>query len=1063
MRRTVGFAVVLSLLTVVSLVALAGPVAGGPATATPGGSEPVLDEAGRSAPGAAGGSATGGAGELTTNTLVVDDDGGAAYTSIETATEDAVDGDTVEVRPGTYTEEVTVTANITLVAPDGATLDGSSLGGPNRLTDGILIAGNTSPTVEGFSITGYGTGVTVTSDSAWTLRDVTIRNSSSDAVRARGVRGDWRIEDSTIVDNAGRGVVVDESTGDWVIGNATIRDNDAAPSLNSARGAGVDAGESTGNWTIRDSTISAHTDGGGIGVTAPGTTGDWTIENTVIENNKDGVRAFDSSGAWSVTGSTVSGHAAQRNGNPTGNGVDAQRATGDWSIRDTRFDGNYIGVQATDSEGAWRIRNANLSNNSVGVWAWDTSGAWTVHGSVIMNNSNLGITADRANPRGNATGNWWGQASGAKPGQCVGNVTCSKALSSPPVTRIDECTVIDESGQYRVITDLSSDSTCIDIRASDVSVDGGGYTLQGLDPSTDKTAVYANGTDGGLRNVTVTDVVVRGWTHSGGSAHSVEFDSVAEGRVADVVIEGGDYGVHLRNASRNEVSNVSINGTANGQPAVALERGSANNSVTDVSIRNTGSGGVRLRSSPNNTIARTEIRYVGASGMQVRSGSGGTTVTDTTVRDTCCLAPGITVDTSNPDLVFENITVVGTDWNGLSLEQSGSEFLVANSTFRGNEKYGVRIGQLNNAVVRNNTVRGNDNHGIYVGPDVDNATVTGNDVRRNDRWGIYVWETTNSTVSHNQVSNHDQGGIILDGASSNVFVNNSVVNRPQFPASTITFPTGIQFTGATDNELRRNTVLNGYRGIDINTSSNDNTLVDNAVYVDVAATWALTISDSTGTTVDSLDIGDSSAANTTLSLTGRNVSVAPNTSAPANSNAQSIGRYVRVRRAGGVASLNLTLRYESGDLGSVPASSLGLWIDDRSRPGWSRLSGSTVNAAARTLGVNLSTAGAGPFPQESIVGAFGSDGGTSGTATPSTATPTPGTGSSPTLTPTRTPGAGASPTLTPTRTPGAGPAPTPTATPPGTGTSGGSGPGFGVFVAVLAVVLAALGRRRRSA
>jgi hypothetical protein len=60
-------------------------------------------------------------------TLVVDQDGTAEYRSIQTAIDDASAGETVEIRPGTYAETIVVDKNITVAAPDGATLDGSGL------------------------------------------------------------------------------------------------------------------------------------------------------------------------------------------------------------------------------------------------------------------------------------------------------------------------------------------------------------------------------------------------------------------------------------------------------------------------------------------------------------------------------------------------------------------------------------------------------------------------------------------------------------------------------------------------------------------------------------------------------------------------------------------------------------------------------------------------------------------------------------------------------------------------------------------------------------------------
>ncbi|NIA11877.1 MAG: hypothetical protein GWP10_19660 [Nitrospiraceae bacterium] len=55
------------------------------------------------------------AGAAAGGTWVVDDDGGADFTSIQAAVDAASAGDTIEVRSGTYVENVDVDKRLTLV------------------------------------------------------------------------------------------------------------------------------------------------------------------------------------------------------------------------------------------------------------------------------------------------------------------------------------------------------------------------------------------------------------------------------------------------------------------------------------------------------------------------------------------------------------------------------------------------------------------------------------------------------------------------------------------------------------------------------------------------------------------------------------------------------------------------------------------------------------------------------------------------------------------------------------------------------------------------------------
>lgn len=348
----------------------------------------------------------------TTSTLVVDDDGGADFTSIRDAVHHANDGDTVEVRPGTYEEEVSIGKDITLVAPEGATLDGTSVDeGPGPFDGGkaINIGSSVAPTVRGFTIVNYNVGVQVSgpSEGAWTVADLTIRNSGWDAIRARRANGDWTIRDSTVVDNAGRGIVVDDSTGDWLIEGTTVRNNDGDPGTDTRTGVGIDAGGSTGAWTIRDSVVSDHIDGSGAGIDAASSEGDWTIQNTTIADNTRGLSASVSSGSWTVTDSTFMGNKDEV--------INAPKTTGAWSVQETAFLGDTVPT----------------------------------------------IDAVDASPAGDATGNWWGSADGASESDCIGNVDCGEHLGDSPVVpsyREPSNPTVTDEGTYFVGQTLYTDT-----------------------------------------------------------------------------------------------------------------------------------------------------------------------------------------------------------------------------------------------------------------------------------------------------------------------------------------------------------------------------------------------------------------------------------------------------------------------------------------------------------------------------------------------------------------------------------------------------------------------------
>ena len=977
--QTVATSVALSLLMIVSVVGVAAPVAGGGSTTEAAMTDGTALEAAEFTAAERDANAT------RQDTLVVDKSGSSNYTTIQGAMEDATDGDTVEIRPGTYEERVFVDTDITLIAPTGATLDGSSLG---RNAAAIDVDQSVAPTIEGFTIENYNIGIRFFSGGTgsqgdWVVRDVTIRDVDWDAFRARESDGDWRIEDSLIEDNGVRGVVVDHSTGDWTIENTVIRNNGGGQNrLGTSEGIGVNAHETTGNWTITDSTIRGHTDDRGEGVKADDSSGDWTIRKTTLAGNGEGVEADESAGDWSIQDATIEANTKQ--------GVDASESTGAWSI---------TGSSIRNTGGA-----AARGNEGVGVLALDTTGAWSVNVNTITKNAVHGINATGANPEGDGTRNWWNQAGEARADQCVGNVDCIPPLTDRPDNLISQCRIVDEPGRYKLAGDISTDETCIEIRSSDVSVDGQGYTLQGLDSSKDKIGIYANGTDGGLTNVTVTDITLAGWSYKPDKAHAVLFEEVDEGRIADLDVSGGDWGIQILRSSRNVLANNSVSGTSNSQAAIGLTDGSDGNTLQNNTVTNDKTRGLRLVSSSNTTVRGNQITGSGGEHIRVDGGSSGNVFADNHLHASGSLDPSIAVGTDNPDQVFRNNTITDSGWSGISISQSGSNFSIVNNTIRGNGKQGILLYYISNATVRGNEINSSDDSGIYMHA-ADDSVLVGNDVSHSKEYGVNLRETNRTRIADNRIGSNGNGGIYLVRYSAdNEVTNNTVVNTPARGATT--FPTGIQLDDASDNVFRRNTVENAYRGIDVNASSNDNRFVENTVENTASATWSFTISESRGTSVESLDIGASTAANTELTFEGYNVSVAPNDSPAANANAKGISRYVDAQRVGGSnAYLDLTMHYESGDLGNVPASSLALWSHDGS--GWSAVSGSSVDTGNRVLKANVTSF--------STFGAFGNGSGT--------------------------------------------PTPTPAAT-----TTSGNGPGFSAVTAVLAllVLVGAFVARRRN-
>ncbi|EMA53156.1 hypothetical protein C450_07577 [Halococcus salifodinae DSM 8989] len=111
-------------------------------------------------------------------------------------------------------------------------------------------------------------------------------------------------------------------------------------------------------------------------------------------------------------------------------------------------------------------------------------------------------------------------------------------------TGIDSCATIDTSGTYTLTTDLSADGDeCIQIVASDVTLDGDGHRITGGDSGVGVAVAGAST----LSGVTVTGVETAGFTRG------VLFRNVENGTIADITATGATEGITLLDTDQTTV------------------------------------------------------------------------------------------------------------------------------------------------------------------------------------------------------------------------------------------------------------------------------------------------------------------------------------------------------------------------------------------------------------------------------------------------------------------------------------------------------------------------------
>jgi pectinesterase len=356
--------------------------------------------------------------------IVVAADGSDDYTSIQNAVGNATPGDRIKVESGTYEQHTEITKNITLYAPQGATIANNSVASRS----GFQIFGDVTPTISGFTLTDWQWGVSAgASDGSWTVKDVTI-NGGSCSVCAAGTPGDWTLKNADI-NNGDTAISGYQSSGDWQVVNTSIEgdisaaESSGSPSLQNTTivGAdqGVDFGDSIGSLSVIESKI---TDSKYSGIEAENVSGDVDVVDTTIRNSDTGIDfeaeasgdlTVDSTIIQNITYSALDAENATRNINVTDTtlaeadmGIDLEDSTADLQVDSTTIQNiTYDGIQAEDTTGDLNIQDLDVQDVAVGIDAIRSDGQVSVTNAVVEDTSYDSIAGS------DATGDWTIQTS----------------------------------------------------------------------------------------------------------------------------------------------------------------------------------------------------------------------------------------------------------------------------------------------------------------------------------------------------------------------------------------------------------------------------------------------------------------------------------------------------------------------------------------------------------------------------------------------------------------------------------------------------------------------------
>ena len=302
------------------------------------------------------------------------------YATISTAITNANSGDTIYVHAGTYTENLTIGKDLSLIG-DGAsvtTIDGSGLD--------VITVNGAVVNISGFTVRNGGYGIYYQNNASGTITNNTITNSlfdiynssSSPTVTINTITGSHTgiinisgsnptITNNTITGNTSRGIYNTSGSNPTIMNNTItgnslygIQNSSSSPTITNNTITGQSAGiyNSSSNPTITNNTITGNSYEGIANTSGSNPT---ITNNTITGNSLYGIH--NSSSSPTITNNTITGHME---------GI--YNISSSPTITNNTITGNSYGIYNVSSSNPPITNNIVVSNGVNGIYD-DGSGA----------------------------------------------------------------------------------------------------------------------------------------------------------------------------------------------------------------------------------------------------------------------------------------------------------------------------------------------------------------------------------------------------------------------------------------------------------------------------------------------------------------------------------------------------------------------------------------------------------------------------------------------------------------------------------------------------------------
>ena len=167
---------------------------------------------------------------------------------------------------------------------------------------------------------------------------------------------------------------------------------------------------------------------------------------------------------------------------------------------------------------------------------------------------------------------------------------------------INSCTVINTPGTYTLTASISNSSAtkCIEITSSNVTLEGNGYTIDGVETS-ETFGIYAYNSSGTLDDVIIRNITITNWKTG------IYLRNVLGGTIEESTIRWNKYaGLQLTGCNTVTIQNNTI--STNTTHGIHLTSGSNNIHIIDNGIYDQGNG-IQLEDSHQGSIYDNDIAY----------------------------------------------------------------------------------------------------------------------------------------------------------------------------------------------------------------------------------------------------------------------------------------------------------------------------------------------------------------------------------------------------------------------------------------------------------------------